>query len=164
VGGKRREGASSWKVGWSFCGDVVLIEDFLDPCVIDRGFFEGFSVVPFPRSRVFFKYFFDLMWMRFFWIHKIRKKRKEKAREFLCCNSTTEHYQRFKLLPAHPPPTIQAFSCCCWLWVVVFVVWGFWQFVLVCGFFCMCNLRFPKGVILYFLFFPLRRQNHHGKK
>ncbi len=62
-GGGRGEGASSWKVGWSFCGAVVfcvfpLIEDFLDPCVIDRGLFEGFSVVPFPRSRVFIFLFF----------------------------------------------------------------------------------------------------------
>jgi hypothetical protein len=36
--------------------------------------------------------------------------------------------------------------------VLVFVVWDFWQFVLVSGLFCMCNLRFSKGVIFFICF------------
>jgi hypothetical protein len=97
------------------------------------------------------------MWMRFFWVRKIRKKkvwekkRKKQAGEFLCCNKTTEPLPKIQAF-APPRPQFKLLGCCCWLWVVVFVVWDFWQFVLVCGLFCMCNLRFPKGVIFIFYF------------
>jgi hypothetical protein len=95
------------------------------------------------------------MWVRFFWVHQIRekkvwkKKRKKKLENF--CVATTQH--SITKDSSFCPLTIQAFGCCCWLWVVVFVVWEFWQFVLVCGLCCMCNLRFPKGSFFNF-FFP----------
>jgi hypothetical protein len=80
---------------------------------------------------------------------KVWKKKRKKRLENFCVVTTQQSITKDS---SFCPLTIQAFGCCRWLWVVVFVVWDFWQFVLVCGLCCMCNLRFPKGSFFLFLF------------